>query len=184
MEPAIDTFEERVAKRRRQFAPPHSQSMHKGKAPWRPVESDGEEDVEIDEYADRRWVPSEQVQRLQQAGEYKHVNTLLHDLHAEQRHRALFSSSSPPEHIPIAHNHPRNQAELDHLLPSLDKPAPTVPAYGPLPAPHEPVKHMSFSISIPSKDASGTDHVEVQRVTERYEGTNRYVYRLRNFRFA
>ncbi|RPD81789.1 hypothetical protein L226DRAFT_577631 [Lentinus tigrinus ALCF2SS1-7] len=174
MNPAIDTFEERVAKRRRQFAPPHSQSMDKGKTPWRPGDSDGEEDVEIHEYAVRPLAPSEQAQRLQQAGEYKHVNTLLHDLHAEQRHRILFSSTSPPEHIPIAHNHPRNHPEFDHPFSSLDKLAPT---YGSLPvSPHESAKHMpTFTISIPSKDASPVDHVEVRRVTERYEDTNRLI---------
>ncbi len=180
MDPAIDTFEERVAKRRRPLAPQHTHSMAKGKAPWRPGDSDGEEDVENDEAP-----PSEQAQRLQQAGEYKHVNTLLHDLHAEQRHRVLFSSASPPEHIPIAHNHPGNPLELDHPLSSPNTLAPVVPEYAPLPVPaYESAKQTSsFTISIPSKDASVMDQVEVQRVTERYEDANRYVSCLTNFHF-
>ncbi|RDX56082.1 hypothetical protein OH76DRAFT_1551583 [Lentinus brumalis] len=167
MDPAIDTFEERVAKRRRPLAPQHTHSMDKGKAPWRPGDSDGEEDVENDEAP-----PSEQAQRLQQAGEYKHVNTLLHDLHAEQRHRVLFSSASPPEHIPIAHNHPGN-----HPLSSPNTLAPVGPEYAPLPVPsYESAKQTSsFTISIPSKDASVMDEVEVQRVTERYEDANRFL---------
>ncbi|KAI0724345.1 hypothetical protein C8T65DRAFT_733982 [Cerioporus squamosus] len=176
-DPAIDTFEERVAKRRRQLAPQHPYSTDKGKAPWRPGDSDGEEDVENDEYLDRPLAPSSQAQRLQQAGAYKHANTLLHDLHAEQRHRVLFSSLSPPEHISIAHNHPRNHPELEHPLSSPSKLPPMVPEYGPLPVPsYESTKHTSsFTISIPSKDASAVDHVEVQRVTERYEDTNRFL---------
>lgn len=171
-DPAIEMFEERVAKRRR-----HAQSTDKGKTPWLPGESDGEEDAEYSEQATGRSAPSEQARRLGQAGEYKHVNTLLHDLHAEQRHRMLFSSSSPPIHQPFAHYHPRHLPELAYPSSSLDKLAATVPVHGPPAAdPTELHRHMpSFTISIPIKDASTVDHVEVQRVTERYEESNRCV---------
>ncbi|KAI0762779.1 hypothetical protein C8Q74DRAFT_1371767 [Fomes fomentarius] len=166
-DPAIEMFEERVAKRRR-----HAQSTDKGKTPWLPGESDGEEDVEYSEQATGRSAPSEHARRLGQAGEYKHVNTLLHDLHAEQRHRMLFSSSSPPIHQPFAHYHPRH---LAYPSSSPDKSAAMLPAHGPPAAdPTELHRHMpSFTISIPIKDASTVDHVEVQRVTERYEESNR-----------
>lgn len=173
-DPAIDMFEERVAKRRRQFAPPHIQSVDKGKAPWRGGESDGEEDVEKDEQAGRL-ASSEQAQRIEQAGEYKNVNTLLHDLHAEQRHRLLFSTSSLPAHMPFAHEHAPAGPEPDHPFSPLHKSAATPPAHGPHAAfPHGPQRHMpAFTISIPTKDASVVDHVEVQRVTREYENTNR-----------
>ena len=90
-EPSIDMFE-RVAKRRRHFAPPQVQATNKGKSPWWIRDSDGEEDVEDDEQTPGCSMPSEHAQRLEHAGEYRHANSLLHDLHAEQRHRMLFSS--------------------------------------------------------------------------------------------
>ncbi|KAI0757217.1 hypothetical protein C8Q80DRAFT_1265172 [Daedaleopsis nitida] len=174
-DPAIDILEERVAKRRRQYAT-HAQGMDKGKAVWRPGESDGEEDLEDDERA-VRMAPTEQAQRLEQAGEYKNVNTLLHDLHAEQRHRVLFSSSSPPTHW--THDQPRHVPQFAQPFASPDKLPLVPPADGPLPVVppvHEQPRPLpSFTISIPSKDASIVDHVEVKRVTQRYEDTNRFL---------
>ncbi|TBU64857.1 hypothetical protein BD310DRAFT_1034543 [Dichomitus squalens] len=176
-EPAFD-MSERVAKRRRQFEPPQFQATDKGKAPWRGGDSDEEEDVEGDEQTvAARSAPSEHAQRLAHAGEYKHVNSLLHDLHAEQRHRVLFSSTSPPSQIPLAspiHPHP----DFGHSLPSApNKVAPTVSAQGMLLAPPHEVHRPSapFTISTPFKDTSVVDHIEVQRVTQQYEDTNRYL---------
>ncbi|KAI1797683.1 hypothetical protein LXA43DRAFT_1176993 [Ganoderma leucocontextum] len=171
-EPSID-MSERVVKRRRHFPPPQSQSRapDKGKAPWRGGESDGEEDVDVDEQAAGRSAPSEYTQRLQHAGEYKHVNSLLHDLHAEQRHRMLFSTTSPPAQLPLT-SHGRPHVDFHHPFPSApNQLAPIAPL-----APHESHRtSTSFMISIPSKDASIVDHNEVKRVTQQYEDTNRFL---------
>ena len=173
-EPEID-MPERVVKRMRYFPPPQSQfrALDKGKALWKGGESDGEEDVEVDERVAGPSAPAEHAQRLQHAGEYKHVNSLLHDLHAEQRHRMLFSAS-PPDQLPLA-SHGRPHFECDHPFPSAPTGlAPVSPIY-PEP-PHESHwNSTSFTILIPSKDTSTADHVEVQRVTQQYEDTNRYV---------
>ena len=168
---------ERVVKRMRHFPPLQSQfrASGKGKAPWRGGESDGEEDVEVDEQVAGPSAPSEHAQRLQHAGEYKHVNSLLHDLHAEQRHRVLFSTTSPPDQLPLT-SHGRPHFGFDDPFPSAPiKSAPDPPTY-PGPSQESHRSSTSFTISIPSKDASIVDHVEVQRVTQQYEDTNRYVH--------
>ena len=134
--------------------------------------------MENDEQGAGRLAPSEFAQRLEQAGEYKGVNTLLHDLHAEQRHRMLFSSSVHPSQLPMGDHHPRQHPESEHSYPLPSHIFPPSPsAHGPSPvAPQDPQTRMaSFVISIPSKETSEVDHVEVQRVTERYEDTNRYI---------
>ncbi len=165
---------ERVVKRMRHFPPPQTQfrAPDKGKSPWRGGESDGEEDVDVDEQAPGRSASSEHYQRLQHAGEYKHVNTLLHDLHAEQRHRMLFSTTSPPTQLPLM-SHAR--IDTDHPFPCApNKLTPAAPAY--LQPQHESHRNSpSFTISIPSKDPCVVDHIEIQRVTQQYEDTNRYV---------
>ncbi|KAI0336033.1 hypothetical protein GY45DRAFT_1430212 [Cubamyces sp. BRFM 1775] len=170
-EPAIDVFE-RVAKRRRQFAPPLDRTSHNS---WAMDDTDGEEDVEGEESSAGRQATSdpERGQRMNQAGEYRNVNSLLHDLHAEQRHRMLFSSSLSQSHLSMLHHTepPYVAASADKTLPALSSNnLPTAPP------PHEIRKApSSFTISIPSKDAAMVDHVEVQRVIERYEDTNRYL---------
>ena len=177
-DPPIDVSE-RMAKRRRHVAPPHIPALDKGKAPWIGGESDGEEDIEGGEqYAGGQG--SEQAQRLEQAGEYRHVNSLLHDLHAEQRHRTLFSTSLPPSNVPEYHHAPPYPAPIY----SYSAP-PTTPGLifgGPVPQAEpsrEAHRHMpSFTISLSSKDSAVVDYAEVQRVTERYEDTNRCVRNL------
>ena len=168
-ESSIDVFE-RVAKRRRHFAPPSDRPSHSS---WTMDDTDGEEDVDGEEHRASRQGNSdpEQGQRLNQAGEYRNVNSLLHDLHAEQRHRMLFSSSLPPSHLPMLHHTEPPYA----VAASADKTLPALSSNHLPPAQHEMRKApSSFTISIPSKDATMVDHVEVQRVTERYEDTNRY----------
>ncbi|KAH9890907.1 hypothetical protein C8Q73DRAFT_792357 [Cubamyces lactineus] len=137
-------------------------------------DTDGEEDIDGDEQSAGRQATSdpEQGQRLNQAGEYRNVNSLLHDLHAEQRHRMLFSTSLPPSHLPMLHHAEHTYA----VAASADKTVPALSRNG-LPSAQDEGRKApsSFTISIPSKDTAMVDHVEVQRVTERYEDTNRYL---------
>ena len=159
------------------MAPPHISGGGKGKEFLRTGDSEAEEDVESsDQAAASGQAVSEQAQRLEQAGEYKHVNTLLHDLHAEQRHRMLFSTSSPPSSNPVFH-HFTVYPEPGHPFPSQtsksDLPEFTLyPSNSPLPS-----KHMaSFTINIPSKAQETMDDAETECVTHRYEDTNRYAH--------
>ncbi|PIL29577.1 hypothetical protein GSI_08213 [Ganoderma sinense ZZ0214-1] len=172
-ESSID-MSERAAKRMRHLPSPQSQ-VDKDKALWRAGWSDGEEDVDVDELINGPSAPFVQARRLQHAGEYKHVNSLLHDLHAEQRHRMLFSTTSSSTQLPpISHWRPHID-DYDHPIPSPpNKLAPVAPPY-PQPQHESQGGSTSFMISIPSKDVSLVDHIEVQRVTQQYENTNRYV---------
>ncbi|KAI0361850.1 hypothetical protein OH77DRAFT_1516760 [Trametes cingulata] len=174
-DPAIDAYE-RVAKRRRHFGRPRDQATPHWNGVWHQDDTDGEEDVEYDEQASGSPDSSERAQRLEVAGEYRHVNSLLHDLHAEQRHRVLFSSPFPPSHLPVLHNRPQSQDPLPNPS-SSDKTVPALSADGAQASAHHDDRRCgpSFTISIPIKDASVVDHVEVQRVKQRYEDTNRYL---------
>ncbi|KAM5538230.1 hypothetical protein V8D89_008117 [Ganoderma adspersum] len=174
-ERSID-MSERVVKRMRHCPPPQLQywALEKGKASWRAGESDGEEDADVDEQVAGPSAPSEHAQRLQHAGEYKDVNSLLHDLHAEQRHRMLFSTS-PPTHLPfMSHGRPYID-DYDDSFPSA--PSKLVAADSTYPELHHDSHRnpTSFTISIPSKDDSIVDHIEVQRVTQQYEDMNRFL---------
>lgn len=175
-EPAIDAFE-RVAKRRRQIAPLRARAATHGNSSWGRDDTDGEEDVEGDEHPADQAESSEQAQRMEQAGEYRNVNTLLHDLHAEQRHRILFTSTSPDFHLSSPHQHIHPEHPYRHHFAAPDKTAPALSHDdSQISAHHDIHKHTpSFTISIPTKDADVVDHVEVQRVTQRYEDANRYV---------
>ena len=158
------------------MAPPHMRLLDKGKGIWVEGDSDGEEDMESGERGEGGRAISEQAQRLEQAGEYKHVNTLLHDLHAEQRHRMLFSSSPHCQMSPFDQDPEFNPpfAAPPHKLASS-------PSH---PTPHHHIAREaqgltpSFTISIPSQDPEPVDFTEVQRVTQTYQDTNRYVRQL------
>lgn len=162
---------ERVAKRRRQFA-------HRGRTPGNPYDDgedyqdEGEDDTEADggrsEYREvrSRW--------QEQAGMYKQANTLLHDLHAEQRHRILFSPSSS--------SHPWCSTTQGDISPHGDS-GKLMDATRHHPYPYQPTPPLPphtvssktvapESLCQPRGDVSIED-VEVQRVTERYENTNK-----------
>ncbi|OSD06011.1 hypothetical protein PYCCODRAFT_1464693 [Trametes coccinea BRFM310] len=170
-ESAKDVFE-RVAKRRRPFAHTRDQGNAQERGSWTVDDTDGEEDVEGDDDSPER---SEQAARLQQAGDYRHVNSLLHDLHAEQRHRMLFSSTLPPSLLSTPQYFPAEQSRgapqsTDKITPTLSNDGDTSSA------PHASQKPMpTFTISIPCKEASVMDHVEVRHVEERYADMNRYL---------
>lgn len=80
-------------KRRRYFTPSEAD-----KSPWRDAIADevdaesGHGDGSSKRRSESRYGEVREWQS--HAGEYKTVNILLHDLHAEQRHRAIFASPS------------------------------------------------------------------------------------------
>ncbi|KAI8995318.1 hypothetical protein BD414DRAFT_479197 [Trametes punicea] len=172
-EPAIDAFE-RVAKRRRPFASLRRQHAAQETSSRTEDDTDGEEDVEGEESYTDQLEPVDEERRLRQTGDYRSVNSLLHDLHAEQRHRMLFSSPHPLQLSMLHHSHP---VLLDSASSSIDKAVHVISADSKTPSVHHE-GHKSFSPSsftIPSRETSVVDHVEVRRVTERYEDMNRYL---------
>ena len=103
-----DLFEP-MSKRRRYFAPSGSNSLSKEVSPSEDVEDEDEGQIRTSYRPSRR----EGVQEWQEhAGEYKEENAKLHDLHAEQRHRLLFSISHPTGCEPsIASHHAAEAAQ-------------------------------------------------------------------------
>jgi hypothetical protein len=90
---SVPTSSEHGVKRRRLLAPPLD-GRFRG---WniQPVlsEDEVEEDDIMEDDSPNRWATTTEPS-LSGAGEYKVVNSLLHDLHAEQQHRRLMSPSS------------------------------------------------------------------------------------------
>ncbi|KAH9949023.1 hypothetical protein B0H21DRAFT_538675 [Amylocystis lapponica] len=163
IEPSLDVYE-RVVKRRRQFAPPRG-SRHGGGVGG--TSDDDEEDVPgspegRSEYTrgTTRW--------QEEAGLYKTANTLLHDLHAEQRHRAIFSSHS-------------SYGVARHSHTPLDTCSQTVASYETRLSAHSFDRTASTSLHVQDIDRTTSlwngrlvpEDVEVQNVTQRYEDTNR-----------
>ncbi|KIP11470.1 hypothetical protein PHLGIDRAFT_21665 [Phlebiopsis gigantea 11061_1 CR5-6] len=92
---------EPMSKRRRYFAPSKFDSLSRD---FVPPEDDDEED-EGQAGSSYRPVRREGVQEWRQfAEEYKEENAKLHDLHAEQRHRMLFSIHQPTGFSPSITN--------------------------------------------------------------------------------
>lgn len=85
-----DLFEP-MSKRRRYFTPSRSNSLSQ-----RSLHDGGDEEEEEHEAESRgEHFRHEGVREWQQyAGEYRDENTKLHDLHAEQRHRMLFTTNT------------------------------------------------------------------------------------------
>ncbi|TCD70037.1 hypothetical protein EIP91_005018 [Steccherinum ochraceum] len=79
-------------KRRRYFAP-HSYSTHQKREVTHMYDSDSE-DGDGAETGRREYFAGKREWQVA-AGTYKDANSLLHDLHAEQRHRALFTTPFP-----------------------------------------------------------------------------------------
>ncbi|CDO72432.1 hypothetical protein BN946_scf184977.g132 [Trametes cinnabarina] len=169
-EPTMDVFE-RVAKRRRPFTRSQGQERQGGSS-WRYDDTDGEEDVDGDDVSAGQEEHSSQDGRLHHAGEYRRVNSLLHDLHAEQRHRMIFSSSLPPSQLPTLHH--ISPVHSQHVAHYANKTTPVSTLGEDISSAHSAAQKPlpSFTISIPSKDASVVDHVEVRHVEERYADMN------------
>ncbi|OCH96600.1 hypothetical protein OBBRIDRAFT_787165 [Obba rivulosa] len=173
--PSFESFE-RVTKRRRQFTPSGSGT------PGNPYD-DGEDDDDDEQNVDSEDGRSEYFQGRsrwqEQAGEYKHANTLLHDLHAEQRHRMLFSSSSSfLSHSTTALQH----SHTDNTTSTADMPAghhSNQHLTSPSPPLAQSSKVVTAGLFPHSRIGSEvTDDVEVQKVIQRYENTNRLLASL------
>lgn len=98
----------------------------------------------------------------EQAGVYKESNTLLHDLHAEQRHRMLFASN---EFNPAAACTPSPQSHASTARVDL-------------PSWSSSTHHVPRVVTL---HYGGDDKLESQIVTGHYEETNRSVYMIHFF---
>lgn len=163
-ERAIDVdILERLTKRRRHFAPPRYTSTTKN-AQDSQDSSDDEEDREESPGSSSfaRGLPHWQAE----AGVYKAANTLLHDLHAEQRHRLIFSPPSTTPHVVSRSSHSPSRTS-DWTPPSRTDSA--VLHMGHVaPHPTGPAK-----ITPPPYPETMVDEMEAKHVTQRYEDTNR-----------
>ena len=86
------TSSEHGVKRRRLLAPPLDGRSRGWDILPVPSEDEVEEDDIMEDDSPNPWATTQPS--LSSAGEYKTVNSLLHDLHAEQQHRRLMSPSS------------------------------------------------------------------------------------------
>ncbi|KAH9075818.1 hypothetical protein EDB83DRAFT_2352493 [Lactarius deliciosus] len=141
------------AKRRRIFAP----SLDGPSRGWGGSSvAFGDEEDEDDIVGDGRTLtPTLHESSLESAGTYKSVNSLLHDLHAEQQHRRIVSSAANPD--------PQFAPFSSHGW-SLPVPLAGKPSFVVHPIPHDVL-------------ATGVKHrpqcEEGVSVYERYEETNR-----------
>ncbi|KZT74819.1 hypothetical protein DAEQUDRAFT_760828 [Daedalea quercina L-15889] len=169
-EPFIDIdMSERAAKRARHFAPLRRSYVRK-KSIIVGHDSDGEENQEDE---GRSEYTRGQTKWQEDAGLYKNANTLLHDLHAEQRHRQLFAAtpsyttSSQRDLYHPTFSHATSSMNLKHWTQSMVMPHPERD-----PPLSSPMYHSS-SHAHPS-----VDHVEAQIVSSQYEDTNRFLRNL------
>lgn len=139
------------SKRRRYFAPT-TPGDHQ--SPPAREEYDSEDSETKEGYADvngRRGYSTGRREWQAKAGVYKDANSLLHDLHAEQRHRILFSTpstmTSPGAMSAHSYAYPIS-ADFESKL------GPSVPAY----------------------NAAHTEMMEAATVSHQYENSNRSVY--------
>ncbi len=92
---SVQTSSEHRVKRRRLFSPPLDGQSRGWGIPPVPSEDEVDEDDIMGGDSPNPWTTASEPS-LSGAGEYKTVNSLLHDLHAEQQHRRLMSPSSHP----------------------------------------------------------------------------------------
>jgi len=154
-----DLFERRAKRRRTQ--PPVLDGASRGWARPQETPSEDEEDLISDDEAELL-VPSHPSQ--EQESEYKSANTMLRKLHTLQQDRTCFSSSSTAQNTFLS-------TSLPHLTISNCH-----PDKGLLPPQQERLRAAFPSVPMEkgySDDGVATD--EVNRVTERYEGTNKCV---------
>lgn len=111
-------------------------------------------DNEVDDGREEYFVGRREWQK--EAGLYKDANVLLHDLHAEQRHRMLFNTSTLSSFLhrmnPQGTGYLQDPSQVGH---------------------DEPQAHSSH---IPLQGYSQPGCSEAQRVSHCYEDTNRYGY--------
>lgn len=173
---AADLYEP-DSKRRRYFAPYASTSQTKRDSTY--LSDNDSEDGEGRE-SKRREVFSGKREWHAAAGVYKDANTLLHDLHAEQRHRTLFAS--PQQHASSS----VNMLQAAYLSPYTHSRAASqsVKGYVNLPAdssiglPHRPLSGFQLPLGGARMNYDGegqNEEAEAEVVTQRYESSNRWV---------
>ncbi|KAI0082228.1 hypothetical protein K474DRAFT_1655583 [Panus rudis PR-1116 ss-1] len=152
------------SKRRRYFAPPSSRGGRAGEADSDDVLDTSTEDGKEEETKEWRYV-SRKREWQETAGVYKNANSLLHDLHAEQRHRMLFSSSSSPQTRKWTHpsyDYSSHVGKSDHS------------AYA-----HNAIDPSSLASPDEHETAHGADEaMETETVISRYEHSNRILRSL------
>jgi hypothetical protein len=170
---------EHGAKRRRILTPPLDGPSHgRGLPPVLPVD-DVDEDDTMNDGTPRLWGTVVQ-QSLECASEYKMVNSLLHDLHAEQQHRRLMSLSPHPSSSspgPSYHGwSPSTPGQLPIVKPSF------APNAYPNSIEDVPLSEKYRQDAHPSEAMSGSCCADDVSVYDLYEETNRLVRFLLRFR--
>ena len=145
------------SKRRKYFGPSRS-SETRPRGCDEPTAYDSEN--EVDDGREEYFVGRREWQTA--AGVYKDANILLHDLHAQHRHRMLFNT---PTLVP------QNDSccESSHFSTTLSGPARSkTPLF----------QHQGFVIpapNVPAQELDQSGSIEAQRISHRYEDTNRCV---------
>lgn len=183
----MDLTHHRDSKRRR-VLPPVLDGDARGWA--KPAYDDGEEEYESDEDIERQQDAHRNAVDAQSLSPYKSANSFLHDLHTLQRHRLMFAlpmplSTQAPQYQQYTdyqkNNYPQSPSkEFHHSLASYaaHDHVPMGKSILPLISerPRSPEKMASPGSGQELGDIGDSMSVdEVQRVTERYEDTNKYV---------
>ncbi|KAF8971568.1 hypothetical protein BDZ97DRAFT_1251631 [Flammula alnicola] len=156
---------ERNSKRRR-TVPPVLDGTARGWAA--PRENEEEEDYTYSDHEVDIVAPRHDYQQ-QAPSQYKSTNTMLRELHTLHQHRLLFATST------VAHNSDTNATITSPLYPA-PYPRHATPEKGHLQPQHDRLRtaHVSPLIDKGSQ-VNDTSMEEVNRVTERYEGTNKFL---------
>ncbi|KIM48430.1 hypothetical protein M413DRAFT_440160 [Hebeloma cylindrosporum] len=156
-----DLIERKVKRRRTQ--PPVLDGASRGWA--RPLEdpSEDEEDFCSDDEVENL-ASSHPSQQDQSQSEYKSTNTMLRELHTLQQHRICFSSPSPaPQTTSLSSGLPHltisSRSPDKGLLLQQERLRPAFPS----------------ALMEKGYKGDGIASDEVNRVTERYEGTNKFI---------
>ncbi|CCM02206.1 uncharacterized protein FIBRA_04286 [Fibroporia radiculosa] len=150
-----------MSKRRRHFSPPPAVNVWAGSA-----HSSDDESIDRDEEMVRARHMKPERRWQKDAGQYKDANAFLHDLHVEQRHRILLSSSTPyasQSQVFQSQRHPYPSKTIrDHTPISFSS--------------TQHSRHMNFpraSASFVPEAPGAETEAETRDVMQRYEDTNR-----------
>ena len=174
LHPHDPTSSEHGAKRRRMLAPPLDGPSRGWDMPPVPLDGELDEDDVMGEGASTPWATMGK-RGIEGADEYKTVNTLLHDLHAEQQHRRLMSpsshssSSSSPGPFSYHGLSPPPRQPPTGKFGSMSHPSPNPAQDILLSEKHRQDAHASEAMNGPC----GTDNVSVYDL---YEAKNRSVW--------
>ncbi len=153
-----------ISKRPR-IQPPVLDGQARGRV-WDDADDDGEEDVH-DSFPENQWPQAPQTLL---SSEYKSANSVLHDLHALNRHRMIFSNpnfnSIDPYGLSPTCITPQTKAVMSPILPHHHQD----------PAPDHKSSQTHLDYPSPNDASSSTTiHNEEQKVKERYEDSNKFV---------